>query len=85
MQTDSRMLTEFRRPPILILQNDKIMTLLWIAPWTIALLRSHHIQYIEMEASFKAVKPCCFIVPPGVMGNSGRPLGLTVILAENAQ
>jgi hypothetical protein len=38
-----------------------------------------------MYASFKAVRPFCFIVPLNITGNSGAPLGLIVPPAEKVQ
>jgi hypothetical protein len=61
------------------------MTLLWIAPWAIPLDHSRRIQYIEMDASFKAVRPYCFVAPLGVIGNCGLPLGLVVTPIKKAQ
>jgi hypothetical protein len=61
------------------------MALRWIAPWIIAMLRSHRIQDIEIDASFKAVRPHCFLVPLRAVGNCGVPLGLVVSPTEKAQ
>jgi hypothetical protein len=68
-----------------MLENDGVVTLLWIAPWTIAALQSHRIQYIEMDASFETVRLYCFVVPLGLIGNCRVPVDLAVSLTESVQ
>jgi hypothetical protein len=68
-----------------MLQNDGVVMLLWIAPWTLAVLRSHRIQYIEMDASFMAVRPYCFVVSLGLIGNCRVPVDLAVSVTKKVQ
>jgi hypothetical protein len=68
-----------------MVQKDRVVTLPWIVPWTNVLLRSHHIQYIENDASFKANRPYCLVVPLGVIGDFRVPVDLAVSLTEKAQ
>lgn len=50
--------------------------LIWIMPWFVDI--KDQIQYLEIDASFKAVKPYAFCIFHSILNNSSIPIALSI-------
>jgi hypothetical protein len=66
-------------------RGEAIVTLTWVAPWTEIFLRIGLVQYVELDASFYAIRPYAYVVPFVVIANYGMPLGLIVSPTEREE
>jgi hypothetical protein len=57
----------------------------WIAPWARRLLMMGGVQYLELDASFHAVRPYVYAIPFAVIANYGIPLGLIMTPTERQE
>jgi hypothetical protein len=61
-------------------RGREIVSLTWLAPWAICALRQA--DYVELDCSFKALKPYVYSIPLAVKANSGIPLGIVMAPSE---
>jgi hypothetical protein len=62
-----------------------MMTTVWVALWAERVLQSGAIQYIELNASHRALAPYGYIVPLAVPANYEIPLGLMLAQSERVE
>jgi ankyrin repeat protein len=62
-----------------------VVTLAWIAPWASAVLMSGEVLYLELDASFYALRPYAYVIPFAVIANYGIPLGLIMTPTERQE
>jgi ankyrin repeat protein len=65
--------------------GSEVVTLTWVAPWTQNLLQCGAIQYVELDASFYALRPYIFIVPLAIIANYAIPMGLIMAPTEREE
>lgn len=63
--------------------NQVIRSVVWIAPWAARIQKM--IQYIEIDASFKAVRPYAYCIFHGVIYNSSIPYAITLYPTEETK
>lgn len=64
--------------------NDKVLrSIVWIMPWFTQILNT--IQFLELDASFKACRPYAFSIFHGIIFNSTIPFALTIGPSENEE
>ena len=63
--------------------DQVIRSVTWISPWAQKIQKK--IQYLEIDASFKAVKPYAYCIFHGVVYNSSIPFALTLYPTEDTK
>jgi hypothetical protein len=63
--------------------NTYIESISWLAPWTVNVI--HMVNYIELDASFYALKPFVYSIPTGIYRNKSIPLGIFIFKTECAE
>jgi hypothetical protein len=69
----------------LFFQEKEVVTFTWVAPWARSVLESGFVQYVELDASFYAIRPYAYIIPFAIIANYGIPLGLAVAPSEREE
>jgi hypothetical protein len=64
-------------------ENSYIESISWVAPWTTELIEI--LSFIELDASFYALKPFSYSIPMGIYRNKSIPLGLFMFKTENSE
>jgi hypothetical protein len=74
-------------PPLYQLQyrGQGVVTMTWITDWAAPLFTRNCVQYVELDASFYALRPYAYIIPFAVYRNFGIPIGLIVVPTERAE
>jgi hypothetical protein len=63
--------------------SNSVVGFVWIPPWTLDVLKKYH--YIELDASFRALRPYVYSIPLAIHANEAFPLALVVGLSENVE
>jgi hypothetical protein len=64
-------------------EQTYINSISWLAPWTKSVFES--LNFIELDASFWALRPFVYSIPTGIIQNKSIPLGLFLFKSENAE
>jgi hypothetical protein len=64
-------------------RDRQVITLAWLAPWAMDILRIA--QYMELDASFRALSPFAYCIPMAVKANVGIPIGIVVAPSERQE
>lgn len=65
------------------LKDNSFSYITIIFPWTLQILPN--MQYIELDASFKAMDPKVFSIVHGIKNNESYPLGITIASSETSK
>jgi hypothetical protein len=65
------------------LQNNTVITFSWLPPWAINEFRKS--TYIELDTSFRAIKPYVYCIPMGIHANESFPLAIIIGLSESIE
>jgi hypothetical protein len=66
-----------------IYDGCNVVSFVWIPPWSRDILARS--RYIQLDASFKAVKPYVYCVPLGIHANESFPLAVVVGISESRE
>jgi hypothetical protein len=67
-------------PERLSYAGQEVVTFTWLGSWALEVLR--RAQYLELDCSFRAIKPYVYCIPEAIIANVGIPLGLVIAPSE---